>query len=84
MHWALHRMPFGLIVGLISHQPEVSGRVVVDKTGLSGLVDCEMSWAGDGPSFFTALQEQMGLKLQPETGQVETIAIDSIEQPSEN
>lgn len=68
----------------MSYQPELGGRIAVDKTGLNGLVDCNLSWAGDGPSFFTAIQEQMGLKLQAEPGQVEALVIDKIEQPSEN
>lgn len=37
-----------------------------------------------GPSIFTALQEQLGLRLESQKGQVETLIIESIDKPSEN
>lgn len=70
---------------------------VVDKTGLTGAYDLDLKWTpddagplsgdalgGSGPSFFTALQEQLGLKLQSTKGPVETLTIDHAELPSEN
>ncbi len=70
------------------------GRVVVDKTGLNGSYDLALKWtpadgaSGDaadaGPSFFTALQEQAGLKLESAKGPVQVLVIDHVEMPTEN
>ncbi len=71
---------------------------VVDKTGLSGTYDIQLKFArgedtasskpdngaDPAPSIFTALEEQLGLKLQSTKGPVDTLVIDSIEKPSEN
>jgi uncharacterized protein (TIGR03435 family) len=40
--------------------------------------------APDGPSLFTALQEQLGLRLESQTAPVEYLIVDHIEKPSEN
>ena len=69
------------------------GRTVVDKTGLTGNYDFKMTFtpdmglqgaAGDGPSIFTALQEQLGLKLEAAKGPGEFIVVDHVERPSAN
>jgi uncharacterized protein (TIGR03435 family) len=61
-------------------------RPVSNRTGLMGNFDLELTWSADdrpgGVSIFTALQEQLGLKLQPTTGPVEVLVIDSAQAPS--
>jgi uncharacterized protein (TIGR03435 family) len=68
-------------------------RTVIDKTGLAGSYDLALKWSPDSgsdaqidsaPSIFTALQEQLGLKLQAGKGPVETLVVDHVEMPSEN
>jgi uncharacterized protein (TIGR03435 family) len=65
-------------------------RTVVDNTGLPGEYDLKMDWAPnptaetEGASIFTAVQEQLGLKLESTKGPVEMIVIDTMERPSEN
>ena len=71
------------------------GRTVVDRTGLEGPYDLEVTYAPvvagavgadlpDAPSLFTALREQLGLKLDPHTERVEVLVVDRIERPTEN
>ena len=83
----------GLATALIAQQlSEIAGRVVIDKTGLHDRYDVKLEWtpddatAGDSsaPSFFTAVQEQLGLKLVPAKEPVRIIVIDRMEQPSAN
>jgi uncharacterized protein (TIGR03435 family) len=70
-----------------------TGRVVVDKTGLTGHYDFELRWTPDntppdsplagGPSIFTAVQEQLGLKLEPSNVPVDVV-VDSAQKPTPN
>jgi uncharacterized protein (TIGR03435 family) len=66
------------------------GRIVIDKTGLTGVYDFTLTWAPDSaadstaPSLPTALQEQLGLRLESQRAPVEVLVIDSISRPSEN
>ena len=68
----------------------LTGTLVTNDTALSGEYDFNLEWVQDqnsdaaGPSLFTALQEQLGLKLEPARKPMETIVIDHIERPSEN
>ena len=69
------------------------GRKVFDQTGLEGEYNFNLRWAPDagdgdsvpdGPSIVTALQEQMGLKVEAGKAPVEVLVMDHIEKPSEN
>ena len=85
------------------------GRIVQDKTGLTGAYDIALTWTPDqlpqrppgtpadqpirvngadidpnGPSIFTAVQEQLGLKLDAQRGSVAMLIIDKVERPVEN
>jgi uncharacterized protein (TIGR03435 family) len=83
-------------------------RTVVDKTGLTGNFDINLTFTPDqpakapgasvdqpirvngvdidpnGPSLFTALQEQLGLKLESQKGPVDVVVIDSVDHPTED
>jgi uncharacterized protein (TIGR03435 family) len=66
------------------------GRTVVDRTGRAGMFDVDLTWTPDlgsqaadpnSPSLFTALQEQLGLKLESTKGPVDVLVIDHVEKP---
>jgi len=62
-------------------------RVVIDRTGLQGTYDVDFDWSSepgsDKPSIFTAVQEQLGLKLESDRGPVDVVVIDHIERPTD-
>jgi uncharacterized protein (TIGR03435 family) len=76
------------------------GRTVVDMTGLTGTYDFTLDWArvqppslgadgaplvdSGGPSLFSAVQEQLGLKLESRKQAIDMIIVDHAEKPSEN
>ena len=99
-----------MFANVLSHQ---LGRIVLDKTGLSGKYDFTLHWTpgpnegpmmpgggpgpghegpdgappppeASGPSLFTALQEQLGLKLESQKAPVDILVIKHIERPSDN
>jgi uncharacterized protein (TIGR03435 family) len=72
----------------------LAGRMVMDTTGLDGHYEFTLRYStrpepgdarpGDAPSIFTALQEQLGLKLEPDRTLLRVVVIDRIERPTEN
>jgi uncharacterized protein (TIGR03435 family) len=86
-------MTHGTMEALARQLSSSAGRPVHDRTGLTGYYAYQLDWLppgrtpdpnSDTPSIFTALQEQLGLKLEPSKGAVEMLIIDSAERPSEN
>jgi uncharacterized protein (TIGR03435 family) len=77
---------------------QVVGRYVANETGLDDLYDFQVEWTptravpdeseaaspGGGASIFTALTEQLGLKLVAKRGPVPVFAVEKVEKPSEN
>ena len=69
-------------------------RKVIDKTGITGKYNINLDWTSDDAagdsgessdaSLLTALQEQLGLKLESAKGPVDTVVVDHIEMPSED
>ncbi|MBZ5673581.1 MAG: TIGR03435 family protein [Acidobacteriia bacterium] len=74
---------------MLSVQRQALGRVVEDRTGLTGRYKMELEFQlapldPAGPSLFTAVREQWGLKLEPAKGSLEVVVIDSAQPPTEN
>lgn len=88
----------GLLQGMgtlanIASELVVAGRHAVDRTGLGGVYSIELRWSPDHtpglpvdapPEIFTAVREQLGLRLQPATAPTEVVVIDSAERPETN
>jgi len=98
MMWGRGRLT-GQGVSIASLLPPLTqqlGRIVQDKTGLTGTYDIELHWTEDAApgsaatsdaletSIFTAIQEQLGLKFQSEKAPVKVLLVDHVDQPSEN
>ena len=64
-----------------------TARPVVDRTGLTGTYDVVVQWnpdpgSQDVPGVFTAIQEQLGLRLQPERGAINVFVIAAVTRPA--
>ena len=78
------------LAGLARSVQGGTGRVIVDRTGLDGNYAFTLTYTSnpqpdsDRPSIFTALQEQLGLKLESARGPVRVFVIDHVERPTED
>jgi uncharacterized protein (TIGR03435 family) len=83
----------------LSWMPEVGSRKVVDQTGIDGTFDLTLRWSWeqipetggptetvqpDAPQMFSAVQEQLGLRLQATKGPLDYVVVEQLERPSEN
>ena len=84
---------------VVQNMSRLVGRLIVDRTGLQGRYDLDLKFAPDAdltaapaadrppdalPSLFVALQEQLGLRLEPQRAPVDVVVIDSIQRPVED
>ena len=84
------------LAGLVHHLEDALEQRVIDRTGLTGNFDIELSYfdekladksaapttaSSERPSLFTALREQLGMKLEAARGPVDVVVIDSVSEP---
>lgn len=111
MHWSMMSSANGShmnvsggtmeeLAAALTGREETGGRLVIDRTGLTGRYDWYLAWtppqaqmepkansgshAPDVPGLFTALREQLGLRLESQKGPVQVVVIDSLEPPTPN
>jgi uncharacterized protein (TIGR03435 family) len=80
------------LADFLTGQVETEGRVVVDRTGLTGNFDFKLDWTrdrGNGippdaqfPGLFTALRDQVGLQLKPDKAAVDVVIVESSKEPA--
>jgi uncharacterized protein (TIGR03435 family) len=97
-HWNNRFSAQGITLPMLAQElARDAGRVIIDQTNITGRFDIDLRWQPDDappmrlngnevslPSLFTALQEQLGLRLEAAKGPVEVLVIDSVQQPSAN
>jgi uncharacterized protein (TIGR03435 family) len=96
-HWKVSKLAMSHLAGDLTREV---GRTVVDLTGLTGYYDFTLEWTPEqaslpaadgatlpdsgGPSIFTAVQQQLGLKLESRKHPIDVLIIDQVEKPSAN
>ena len=92
-HLAGSRVTVDVIATMLSREAE---RDVINRTALSGKFDFQLDWTPDvrtcpsdedapaRPSFYTAVQQQLGLKLEAAKAPAEVLVIDRVDRPTEN
>lgn len=74
--------------GFADRLTPIVGKPVKDETGLKGIYAVNLQWTLDddglGPSLFTLLREQLGLRLESAKRPIEVLVIDKVERPSDN
>ena len=77
------------LADLVRGLTRMADRPVVDATGLTGAFDLELKWTPDnaaapagGASLFTAVQEQLGLRLEPRRAPIDVLVIESAQRPT--
>jgi len=95
--WKVSKLDMGHLARDLTREV---GRTVVDLTGLTGSYDFTLEWTPEqasppaadaaalpdsgGPSIFTAIQQQLGLKLESRKHPIDVLIIDQVEKPSAN
>jgi uncharacterized protein (TIGR03435 family) len=78
------------LANFLTGQPSLDGRPVVDRTGLTGIYEINLDYAfragfaGEKPEIFTAVQEQLGLKLDSVKATFDVLVVDRLEKPDAN
>ncbi len=97
LHFRAHPSSMASLVRRLSWGKDVEERVVIDKTNLPGFYSFDLTWCPfqegfdsqeattcNGPSLFSALREQLGLRLRSGEVTVKTVIIDNLEKPTPN
>jgi len=85
-HLTARRITAEMFARILANELE---RPVLNRTGVDGTFDVDLEWTPEqntdpGPSIFTAIQEQLGLKLESQRAPVDVLVVDRVERPSAN